>query len=117
MDIRYWCVENGGVYVQFGCPCNTNGVPDNIPSYVGSDYYCEAGATNLQPSRWYTDDPLWDGMLCRGTEGPCCTSTSLPWFNRNMLNPTDDDIMIRVCLNQLSIDENVGLEHIEIDIK
>ena len=95
------------------CPCNTN-IP---PSYVGSEYYCESGASGDPQPKWNIDDPLWDGMLCRGTEGPCCTSTSLPWFNRNMLNTTTDDILIRVCLDQSSGNENIGLERVEIYVK
>ena len=79
--------ETGGFYVGLACPCNTNG-PNNVPTYVSSNYYCEAGVSGdpniIIPPVWYTDDPLWDGMLCRGTEGPCCNSTSLPWFVRNM---------------------------------
>ena len=89
--------EDGGHNVNFACPCNTNGVPGTVPSY------CEAVISGDTPSirpGWITDDPLWNGMLCRGTEGPCCTSTSLPWFNRNMLNPTADDILIRLCVDQ-----------------
>ena len=31
--------ESGGQL--YTCPCNTNG-PNNVPSYVGNDYYCEA---------------------------------------------------------------------------
>ena len=82
---------------------------------IGGDYYCESGASTFQ-AVWYMNDPLWDGMLCRGTEGPCCTSTSLPWFNRNMLNTTDD-ILIRVCLDEPSHNENIGLERVEIYVK
>ena len=109
--------EDGG---YFACPCNTNGVPSTIPSYIGSNYYCEAGiAGDPYTNRpgWITDDPLWDGMLCRGTEGPCCNSTSLPWFNRNMLNLTADDILIRVCSDEASDNENIGLERVEIYVK
>ena len=112
--------EDGANHVNSACPCNTNGVPGNVPSYVGSDYYCEAGVSGDPVQNlpgWITDDPLWDGMLCRGTEGPCCTSTSLPWFNRNMLNPSDDGILIRVCLDQHSNDEKIGLERVEIYVK
>ena len=112
--------EDGGFNVNLGCPCNTNGVPGNIPIYVGSNYYCEAGVSGnpvANPPGWITDDPLWDGMLCRGTEGPCCTSTSLPWFNRNMLNHTVGSILIRVCLDESSDNDNIGLERAEIYIK
>ena len=109
--------EDGFFNVNFACPCNTNSNPGTVtPSFVGGDYYCESGVIEYQPV-WYTDDPLWDGMLCRRTEGPCCTSTSLPWFNRNMLNSTADDILIRVCLDQPSNNGNVGLERVEIYVK
>ena len=112
--------EDGVPDVDSNCPCNTNGAPSNIPSYVGSDYYCEAGVSGnpfLSPPGWITDDPQWDGMLCRGTEGPCCTSPTLPWFIRNMLNSTNDDILMRVCMDQASGDENIGLERAEIYTK
>ena len=108
-------LEDGGSTST--CPCNTNNLINNVPSYVGSNYYCEAGVSGGTQLAWYTDDPLWDGMLCRGTEGPCCNSTSLPWFNRNMLNPTDDDISIRVCFDEISGNEDIGLERVEIYIK
>ena len=98
--------ESGGQ--PFTCPCNTNG-PNNVPSYVGNDYYCEASSSST--------DALWDGLSCGGTEGPCCTSPRLPWFNRNMLNTTADDILIRVCLDQASSTDSIGLERIEIYTK
>ena len=109
-----WSETVGGT---IACPCNTNGVPSSIPSYVGSNYYCEAGISGTPQSRWYTDDALWDGILCRGAEGPCCTSTSLPWFNRIMLKPTIFDILLRVCLNEPSSNEDIELERVEIYIK
>ena len=46
-----------------------------------------------------------------------CTSTSLPWFNRNMLNHTVGSILIRVCLDESSDNDNIGLERAEIYIK
>ena len=109
-----WSETAGGT---IACPCNTNGVRSSVPSFVGSNYYCEAGISGNPQSRWYTDDPLWDGMLCRGAEGPCCTSPTLPWFNRSKPNRTIDDILLRVCLNEPSSNEDIGLERVEIYIK
>ena len=89
------------------CPCSSNGDPTVIPSYVAGDYYCEGGMSVTAQSTWYTDDPLWDGMLCRGGEGPCCNTTSLPWFK--IMNPTNDSILIRLFIDQSTSDEIVGL--------
>ena len=103
-------LESGGA--TSSCPCNLNNDTSTIPpSYVGNNYYCEGriGAD--------TTDPLWDGQQCGGNEGPCCSIPTLPWFSRNMLNSTDDDIMVRVCLDEPRGNENIGLELIKIYIK
>ena len=46
------------------CPCNI-GVSNTVPSYVGSEYYCESVFQVVLDNqlRWYTDDPLWDGSV------------------------------------------------------
>ena len=53
------------------CPCETPSTSSNPPppSFVGNDYYCEAG-----------NDVLWDGKDCPGSEAPCCNNTKQPWF-------------------------------------
>ena len=56
-------LSEDGAHSGLSCPCNTNGL-NNVPSYVSSNYYCEAGASPTTVPLWYTDDPLWDGMLC-----------------------------------------------------
>ena len=93
------------------CPCNIISGPSvPVPLYIGSDYYCESSSGES------TSDPLWDGMQCRGIEGPCCTShPTLPWFTRNMLSSTDDDIMIRVCFDENN--EDIALELVEIYVR
>ena len=35
-----------------------------VPSYVGNDYYCEAGVDVDPVAEWFTNDPLWDGQMC-----------------------------------------------------
>ena len=102
--------ESGGGISN--CPCNNGGDTSTIPPYVGNDYYCEAESNGAG-----TNDPLWDGQQCGGDEGPCCTIPSLPWFSRNMLNSTNDDIMIRVCHDEDSSNENIGLDLAEIYIR
>ena len=45
---------------------------------------------------WYVGDPLWDGEMCGGTEGPCCNHTGLPWFIRQSTKPTVFEANIKV---------------------
>ena len=100
------------------CPCNTP-PGTSPPSYVGSSYYCESGSPNNPNSqlKWHTSDPLWDGMQCGGDERPCCNPTGLPWFNKNLLTPLTADINVRLCVNEITTNENIGIERLELYIK
>ena len=91
------------------CPCNHGNQP---PSYVGGHYYCESG-TNSPSTRWYPDDPLWDGEGCP-IGNPCCDPPNLPWFNRQIEQPSTADIELRLCQNEVASSEDVGLELFEL---
>ena len=67
------------------------------PSFVGSHYYCESCSKNTGRSgRYYFDDILWDGVGCvKGNK--CCDDTAQPWFNRQLNQPTQDNIEARIC--------------------
>ena len=83
---------------------------------VGSSYYCESGSpTGL--SGWHTSDPLWDGMQCGGAEGPCCSNAGLPWFSKNTPTPTTATINVRICLDEVFNNENIGIECLELFVK
>ena len=102
--------ESYGVH---NCPCNT---PPSIqaPSFISSDFYCEAGSSQ---SGWHTSDPLWDGMQCGSQEVPCCNHTGLPWFHKNTLTLTIALINVRVCLDEDTDNENIGIERLELYVK
>ena len=95
------------------CPCNSN-VNTQVPSFIGNDYYCETG-NNVESSftfdTLYTNDPLWDGQQCVGTEAPCCTHSNMPWFIKTLNETTTEDIELRVCGNN---NEDTPLDVIEL---
>ncbi len=109
---------NQGTYT---CPCQPGSLQaNNVPSFIGSDYYCESAnpATPLIFAyKLYTADPLWDGEQCNGLESACCTSTTLPWFHKVLDSPTNDYIEARVCADQETNDEDVPIELLEIFVK
>ena len=41
--------------------------------------------------------PLWDGRDCNGLEGTCCDPPNLPWFCKELPEPTTDYLEVRVC--------------------
>ena len=108
--------EDGNQIASYNCPCNSNINRIPVPAYVGNDFYCEAGK-NSGTTGWYVGDPLWDGEMCGGTEGPCCNHTGLPWFIKQLPNHTLGNIGVRLCADQETSDENIGLEHLAVFVK
>ena len=108
-DITSWSHE--------GCPClhPSTSFTGIIPNFVGNDYYCETGSRTRAQRRYYFDDPLWDGEGCEG-ENECCNRGG-PWFCKQLPQPTQDDIEMRVCTNSPKSNEDVVLEQIELYIQ
>ncbi len=54
--------------------------------------------TSVKPEAFYfySDDPLWDGQGCGGTN-TCCEFNNPPWFCKQLPQPTTDDIELRLC--------------------
>ena len=99
------------------CPCDTPS--EELPSFVGSDYYCESAddSAPLNDSKLYSDDPLWDGEGCDGDEAPCCKRPDLPWFCKELPEPTSDDLEVRICTNGPLDREDVPIEVIELYVQ
>ena len=100
------------------CPCASTG-PSPAPSFVGSDYYCEAGyqgSSGPQHGEFYSSDRLWDGKDCGSSETACCQSSLIPWFYKSIGNYTDD-IEMRLCCNEGTNDEDVAIEQYDIYVK
>uniref|UniRef100_A0A1X7U140 Fibrinogen C-terminal domain-containing protein n=1 Tax=Amphimedon queenslandica TaxID=400682 RepID=A0A1X7U140_AMPQE len=103
------------------CPCS-NGSINEIPSFVGSHYFCESGrnikVNTSSDDRLYTSDPLWDGQGCGPNEVLCCSAPGIPWFHRDYDNNTTTDyIELRVCCNQGTGNEDVPVELYEMYVK
>ena len=103
------------------CPCSniTEQRSISVPSFIGSDYFCETGVPPGQQfnnSIFYADDPLWDGGGC-GPTSACCTFNNPPWFCKQLPQSTSADLEVRLCSNYLSSYENTPIELIEIYIK
>ena len=100
------------------CPCNS---PPGLqpPSFVGGDYYCESGLYDYpwSASTLYSDDALWDGKSCNENEAPCCNPPDLPWFCKELPEPTSDDLEVRICTDEPFSNEDVQLEVIELYVQ
>ena len=100
------------------CPCIRPGIPyaGTIPSFVGQDYFCDTGSREIWSRTFYHNDPLWDGQGCGGNS-TCCEFNNPPWFCKQLPQPTTDDIELRICGDQSTIDEDTPIEQVEMYIR
>ena len=112
--------EDSSVLVADGaperlCPCHDDGDP-TTPTFVGSDFFCEAALddpfdSGTQSSTPFLDDLLWDGCECTDEED-CCGENGPPFFYTILPFPTTDDLEIRMCLP--TAEANVLVQLVEI---
>ena len=89
----------------FRCPCSSTRAV-NPPSFVGDNYV------------WDTTQygKLWDGEDCAvGLE--CCQFNSPPWFSVKLPAVTSDDIEVRICADELTNNENIVVEVLELFVQ
>ena len=110
-------MQEANISVLHLCPCAANSTMQ-VPSFVGSDYYCESGNPGIcDLTTIYSNDVLWDGEQCEILEMDCCTVPNQPWFHKVLDTPSVDDIEIRLCINQPTSDENVLVSLYDIYIQ
>ena len=102
-----------------GCPCDT-AASSVVPTFVGNDYFCESGLHSEWDSSHngvlFPDDVLWDGQNCTANS-TCCQFNNPPWFTKNLITATTDDIELRIC-NANGYDRgDVPLELIELYVQ
>ena len=86
--------HTGGNLTSYNCPCAVDG-GTCPPSFVGTDYHCESGATDGGSyNSYFFDDPLWDGSGCITSR--CCNNCSQPWFSKDLGGATTSDIEARL---------------------
>ena len=101
-------------YPLYNCPCALYSIPA-VPSFVGENYFCESGNVGkIEYSQWYLDDPLWDSQGCLA--GSTCCNRGGPWFSTSADQEVNDDIEVRICLNDPSPYDDLGLRQLEIYI-
>ena len=99
------------------CPCTTTGIALKYNHFISNDYYCESGNPhNGWQSKWYLDDPLWDGAGC-STGNNCCSYSGLPYFHRTLPRVTTDNIEVRLCADEPRSNEDIGLEQLELYVR
>ena len=105
-----WTFAADGYEASNNCPCEGG---QSAPPFVGNNYYCGSGynGTDHPSSVLYSSDPLWDGVQCE-SEGSCCSTA--PWFTVDLVNPTSDDIEVRICSDSNDGEEDTPIHLLEL---
>jgi len=108
-------VSQDGNFPDYNCPCAkyAGGGP---PAFVGADYYCESGNAGDWENEWYTGDVLFDGKACPDGNS-CCKPPDLPWFQKQLPAPQATDVEARLCSDQESTNEDVGVFRMELFVR
>ena len=100
------------------CPCANRNRPFSgvIPPFVGNDYFCETASRTRVGPIFYPNDPLWDGEGC-GNVSTCCSNTSAPWFCKTLSETTRENVEIRLCGDEDTVNENIPIQLIELYVQ
>ena len=87
--------------------------------FIGNHSFCDSGNPDHQHwgETFFIEHPLWDGVANCGNDPTCCTLHPGPWFYRSLPYISVDDIEVRVCGDQATVDEDTPIELIEIYVK
>ncbi len=101
------------------CPCtNVNEVGEyTVPPFINNDFFCDTGNPfGRDLDAFYPDNPLWDGAGCPSTS-TCCQFNTPPYFCKALPQPTNDDIEIRLMLNNDRSNEDVIVSLLDIYVQ
>ena len=77
------------------CPCARSDYNRSwVPTFVGNNYYCEAGFKGSFRVETVWSDPLWDGKCCSASTNTCCNRYG--WFYRDV-QASSKYVEVRVC--------------------
>ena len=93
---------------NYNCPCAQP--PGYRPEqFVGNNFYCESGSHSKPTSKWYVDNPLWDGQGCH-VSSRCCQNRRQPWVVTGLPEATRSNIEVRL----MNPSGAVGVELLEL---
>ena len=101
---------------RYLCPCTSSRSPMQVPSFVGSDYFCDTGANQSWSFSLFPEDPLWNGNGCED-QNTCCSFNNPPWFYKELSESTTNDIEVHICADQNIRDEDSLIQLVELFVK
>ncbi|XP_065179064.1 uncharacterized protein LOC135809607 [Sycon ciliatum] len=91
------------------CPCYGGDAP---AAFVGNHYYC--GSTELAYHQYRN---AFTGSGACSDTGVCCQGETPLWFHRSLATSSDASLEIRLCSDEQTDNEDVGLERAELYVR
>ena len=101
---------------RYLCPCTSSRSLMQVPTFVGNDYFCDTGASQIWSFSLFPEDALWNGNGCEH-QNTCCTFNNPPWFCKELSESTADDIEVRICADQNIKDEDSLIQVVKLYVK
>ena len=89
-------VSESSYSAYYACPCARSDYNQSwIPTFVGNNYFCEAGFNYGYHYKTVWGDPLWDGNGCFAASNKCCNRYG--WFCDRDVKASSKYVEVRVC--------------------
>ena len=102
------------------CPCTVLGTSNILPTFLGSEYYCDSGnpsRTSYINAHLYPDR-LWDNYGPSCVSGStCCDNPDQPWFKKKLAQPANEDVEMRWCGSVSPTSEATATTRVELYIR
>ncbi|XP_065180683.1 uncharacterized protein LOC135811381 [Sycon ciliatum] len=98
------------------CPCSSS--PGHQPQkFVGHHYYCAYLGSVYRRWTFSPANHAWSNTSQCTAGGTCCDNRDMPWFHRQLGATTSDKVQIRICSDQDTGNEDVGIDEAAIFVK
>ena len=115
-----WTFAAAAPHVRCLCNALSNNQGRPSPPFVNDEYFCELGSSSFIEGHFFPDNLLWDGQGCSGGS-TCCSLNNPPWFCKEMLEPTREDVELRILTAAYNAtyleNEDTPIELIEIYVQ
>ena len=113
-------LSEGNPTSTLSCPCDAS-IDIRVPSFVGEDYFCESGvnkpwAVDTTDYTFHCNDTLCDGEDYLPSSR-CCSQHDPPYFVKQLLTSTTDDIEAKICLDEVTFNEDIAVELVELYVQ
>ena len=86
----------------FASDHNKSKRPTSYTGIVGSNYFCDG-----------TGNTLWsDSSGCQSSSSNCCGPNHPPWFNTSLSQTNDEDLLVSICCDESTSNEDVLVKEI-----